>query len=302
MVELDQDIFASGTLAILLNGVPGKTFHSKRGVRQGDPLSSLLFILAADFLQSMINKAKNMGLLQLPIPISSTDDFPILQYADDTLIFLEGDTRQLFFLKLLLNSFTMCIGLKVNFSKSMMVPINVPAGKLEVLTKTFGCSEGSLPFIYLGLPLSISRPRVCEYLPLVDKCAKRLSGLSSFLNQAGRLQMTNVVFSALPTFYMCSLLLPKTIIKQIDKYRKHCLWRGSDINAKNPPKAAWELVCRPKVEGGLGVLDLQKQNKALLTKNLAKFFNKDDIPWVQLVWEKSYKNGKLPSHVKKGSF
>jgi hypothetical protein len=49
--------------------------------------------------------------------------------------------------------------------------------------------------------------------------------------------MTNVVFSALPTFFMCSLALTEDVIKQIDKYRKHCLWRGSDINAKKPPKA-----------------------------------------------------------------
>ena len=37
-------------------------------------------------------------------------------------------------------------------------------------------------------------------------------------------------------------------------------------------------------------------------ENLHKFFNKMDIPWVQLIWEKHYRNGKLPSHIKKGSF
>jgi hypothetical protein len=53
------------------------------------------------------------------------------------------------------------------------------------------------------------------------------------------------------------LALPKTVITQIDKYRKHCLWRGSDINAKTPPKAAWKLVCKPKIEGGLGIIDIE---------------------------------------------
>src|SRR6185312_8171950 len=58
----------------------------------------------------------------------------------------------------------------------------------------------------------------------------------------GRLQVTNSIFSALPMFTMCTLSLHKTVIKQIDKFRKHCLWRGADINDRRPPKAAWELV------------------------------------------------------------
>jgi len=297
-----QNIFSSGTSAVLLNGAIGKTFHCRRGVRQGDPLSPLLFVLAADLLQSMINKGRDLGLLRLPIPMDSTQDFPVVQYADDTLVIMEGDTRQLFFLKALLNSFSLSTGLKINFNKSMMIPINVPEDRLQVLAATFGCVTGSLPFTYLGLPLCISRPTVQDFLPMIRKCEKRLALVSPFLNQAGRLQMVNAVFSALPTFFMCSIVLPKSIIKQIDKYRKHCLWRGSSVNEKGYPKAAWDMVCIPKVEGGLGVLDLEKQNQALLMKNLHKFFNKHDIPWVKLIWEKHYSNGKLPSHTRKGSF
>ena len=82
-----NDIFSSATSAALLNGVLGKTFHCKRGVRQGDPLSPLLFVLAADFLQSMINKARTMGLLNLLVPMEHNQDFPVIQYADDTLMF-----------------------------------------------------------------------------------------------------------------------------------------------------------------------------------------------------------------------
>jgi hypothetical protein len=77
-----------GTSSVLLNGVPGKDFECKRGVRQGDPLSPLLFVLAAELLQCIINKAYQMGLLGLPIPVRDTENFPIIQYADDTLLFL----------------------------------------------------------------------------------------------------------------------------------------------------------------------------------------------------------------------
>jgi hypothetical protein len=159
-----------------------------------------------------------------------------------------------------------------------------------------------MPFTYLGLPLGTTKPQVADFLPLISKCERRLLSTSKFLSQAGRLQMTNVVLSALPTFHLCTFKMHKIVIHQIDKYRKHCLWRGVDINAKTPPKVAWDFVCLPKSEGGLGVLQLEIHNEALLLKNLHKFFNKADIPWVHLIWEKHYRNGRLPNHTLKGSF
>jgi hypothetical protein len=71
------------------------------------------------------------------------------------------------------------------------------------------------------------------------------------------------------------------------------LWRGSDINSRKPPKAAWPLVCIPKEEGGLGVHNLQTQNESLLLKHLDKFFNRTNVPWVHLVWNRYYSDGKL---------
>lgn len=229
-----------------------------------------------------------MRQLNLPIPLQSSTDFPIVQYADDTLIIMEGDARQLFFLKSLLQIFSDSTGLKVNYNKSMMLPINLSEGKLEHLARTFGCSAGSLPFTYLGLPLGLTKPKIQDFLPLVNKCERRLGGISSMLNQAGRLQITNAVLSAMPTYFMCSLEIPKAAIKQIDKYRKHCLWRGSDINGRTQPKAGWKMMSKPKISGGLGIICIETQNKALLMKNLDKFFNHKDIPWVNLVWEKHY--------------
>jgi hypothetical protein len=75
-----------------------------------------------------------------------------------------------------------------------------------------------MPFAYLlGLPLGTTKPKVIDFLPLISKCERRLSSTPIYLSQAGRLQMTNVVFSALPTFNLCTFKMHKTVIKQIDK-------------------------------------------------------------------------------------
>lgn len=95
-------------------------------------------------------------------------------------------------------------------------------------------------------------------------------------------------------FFMCTILIPVTIINEVDKYRRHGLWRGSNINGKKPPQAAWTLACRPKREGGLGVINLRAHNEALLLKNLHKVYNRMDLPWVQLLWNQYYNNGQLP--------
>jgi hypothetical protein len=167
---------------------------------------------------------------------------------------MEDCSEQLRVFKDILNIFTLGTGLAVNFSKSQMVPVIVPQDKLNLLAISFHCATGSLPFTYLGLPLGSTKPRVKDFLPLVSKCEMHMQATSVFLSQEGRLQMTNAVLTALPMYHMCTFLLPKMVIDQIDKYRKHCLWRGLDINARSTPKAAWSMVCLPKTEGGLGYL------------------------------------------------
>lgn len=134
----------------------------------------------------------------------------------DTLIIVEGSSSQLLHLKDLLSEYATSTGLKVNFSKSMLVPINM---EINRTSQTFGCTVGSLPFTYLGLPLGLSKPKIEEFLPLVSRCERRLLSTSTFLSQAGKLQMTNAVFTSIPMFFLCTFLLQKTAIKQVDKYR-----------------------------------------------------------------------------------
>lgn len=178
-------ILSSGSASVLLNGLPGKKFVCKRGVRQGDPLSPMLFVLAAEILQYIINGLKDRNILKLPIP-QPGPDFPIVQYADDTLLIMQADARQRFCLKAVLNTFAASTGLSVNFSKSIIVPINVSEEKMKILAGTLGCQVGSLPFTYLGLPMGTTKPRIEDFSPLLDKVERKLSACSTLLSYSGR--------------------------------------------------------------------------------------------------------------------
>jgi hypothetical protein len=111
-------------------------------------------------------------------------------------------------------------GLRVNYHKSSIYPINVPNQKLELLTNTFQCKIGSLPFAYLGLPMGLRKPNLEAFLPLIQKIEKRLSSTSTFLSQAGRLQMVNAVFHPSPHILHAHTQTPKIgdqAYKQIQK-------------------------------------------------------------------------------------
>ena len=112
-----------------------------------------------------------------------------------------------------------------------------------------------MPFTYLGLPIGTSRPTIYDLMPLVDRIERRLSASSCLLNQGSRLQLLQLVLSSMPIYFLCSLSLPQGILKHIERIERQCLWRG---NTDNPRQslAAWDLVCRPKKHGGLGVTHL----------------------------------------------
>ena len=188
-------ILNSGTSSILLNGVSGKKFKCKRGVRQGDPLSPLLFVQAAELLQYVVNDALLQGYLKLPLA-QPTNDFPIVQYADDTIVIMEVDVNQLIHLKGLLQSFATSTSLLVNYSKSSMIPINVHPERLAILASAFCCAIGSMPFNYLGLPMGTTKPRMEDLTPLMDTMERRLS--SCYYS----------AITPITTYAMCTLKLP----------------------------------------------------------------------------------------------
>jgi hypothetical protein len=92
--------------------------------------------------------------------------------------------------------------------------------------------------------------------------------------------------------FLSTLKLPPGLTKQLDRILRQCLWRRKD-GEPSQSLAAWEMVCKQKMKGGLGVVDFKKQNAALQIKFLDKFYNKRDISWVKLIWHALYQ-GKVP--------
>lgn len=200
------------TTSILLNGVPGKQLHQLRGVRQGDPLSPLLCVLAAELLQCIVNKAYERGLLHLPIPSRDGAGFPIIQYAYDTILIMKASPRELWCLKGLIESFSQSTGLMANYHKSCIIPLNLEPDKAAHLASLFGYQIGTMPFTYLGLPMGSTKPRVEHYGSIMNQTERRLASISCMLTQAGKLQLVNSVISSLPTYAMCTLQVPVVLL------------------------------------------------------------------------------------------
>lgn len=194
-------------------------------------------------------------------------------------------------MKNILTDYATSIGLRINFHKSTLIPINTTPDLGQNIAKIFGCVVGSMPFTYLGLPLGTTRPTVQDLMLLVYHAERSIPTSMSIMSKAGKLSLLNSLITSLIIYTMGTLKLPPKVLEQLDKIRRHCLWiKKTNQGEKSNSLAAWDLVCRPKQSGGLGVINLQVQNDALLLKFLHKFYNKHDIPWVQLLWDTYYTN------------
>jgi hypothetical protein len=109
--------------------------------------------------------------------------FSIIQYADDIIIFLKASQKEL----ALLESFAQSTGLRVNYAKNGMVPINLSPEKAEIMAGVLGCRIQSMPFNYLGLPMGSTKPRVEHFAPLMSRVERQLTSISSMLTYASKL-------------------------------------------------------------------------------------------------------------------
>ncbi|WVZ53449.1 hypothetical protein U9M48_004389 [Paspalum notatum var. saurae] len=116
--------------------------QAKKGLRQGDPLSPILFNIMVDMLAVIISRAKNNGQVKGVIPHLVEGGLSILQYADDTVIFLDHDLDQAKHMEMILCLFKQLSGLKINFYKSEIFYFGQTKEHATLYADLFGCKLG----------------------------------------------------------------------------------------------------------------------------------------------------------------
>ncbi|KAL0294830.1 UNVERIFIED_CONTAM: hypothetical protein Sangu_3209600 [Sesamum angustifolium] len=230
-------------------------------------MSPFLFVLVMEVLQLMMQqlidqnggfsfhwRCKELGLFQLC-------------FADDLLLFCKADVASIQVFRRGLEEFANLSGLHANPQKSQLIISRSAQEEREHLIAALQFQEGHLPLRYLGLPLLASRLSISDCHPLLLKVDSRIKGWDSIqLSFAGRLQLIKSVLMSLNVYWAMAFILPKGVIREVEKRMRHFLWKGN--STVGYPKVAWSTVCRPKEEGGLGIRDILALNKALMCRHL----------------------------------
>jgi len=287
-----------GNVGIKINDQMGPFFQTQKGLRQGDPLSPVLFNLVVDMLSILIARAKVNGQVSGVVPHLVEDGLSILQYADDTIIFMGHDIEQATNMKLILCMFEQLSGLKINFHKSEIFCFGKAKEEENLYTQLFGCELGSYPCQYLGLPKHYKKLNNTDWKNIEERFEKKLScWKGKMLSVGGRLVLINSILSNLPMFMLSFFEIPKGVLKKLEYFRSRFFWQN-DQHKKKYRLVRWPIICQPKEQGGLGTQNLEIQNKCLLSKWLFKLLNEDGI-WQELIRNKYIKNKTLSQVTKK---
>jgi hypothetical protein len=209
-----------GTVGIKVNDDIGHYFRTHKGLRQGDPLSPILFNLIADMLAILIARAKEDGQVDGLIPHLVDGGVSILQYADDTIIFMQHDLQKALNMKLVLCIFEQLSGLKINFHKSELFCFGKARDEEEEYRNIFGCEVGTFPFRYLGIPIHFRKLKNGEWKPVEDRFEKKLANwIGKMLSYGDHLVLINSVLTSLPMFMLSFFEIPKGVRKRLDFFR-----------------------------------------------------------------------------------
>ena len=109
-----------------------------------------------------------------------------------------------------------------------------------------------LPFKYLGVPLSTKKMSVMQWYPFIDRILARINSWTTRkLSYAGRTQLVQTVLFSIQSYWAQLFIFPAKIIKLIESLCR------SNGHVTKKALIAWERVCSPKNEGGMGLINMK---------------------------------------------
>ncbi|WVZ95115.1 hypothetical protein U9M48_040917, partial [Paspalum notatum var. saurae] len=276
---------ATSTSQVLLNGIPGQPIAHGKGLRQGDPFSPLLFVLAIDPLQRLLHLATEAGILSRVTKAKLRLRTSL--YVDDAIIFIKPKKEELESLAALLHLFGEATGLRTNIQKSSVVPIKCEGLNLDEILAGFPASRTNFPIRYLGIPLTVARlkkgSKKVDFQYMIDKARNKLTSWQGRnLTMAGRIVLVKSVLSSQPVHTLSILNVPKEVLEEFDKVRRCFLWAGNENLTGGKCKVNWPTVSRPQDLGGLGILDIHRFARALRLRWLWRQWEDPNAPWAGL--------------------
>ncbi|XP_057803173.1 uncharacterized protein LOC131018471 [Salvia miltiorrhiza] len=246
----------SSTANVLINGSPSGEFQLERGLRQGDPLSPFLYLIVAEGLSLLTERAVKEKLLE-PVEIG-VEKIKVshLQYADDTMFVASGKVSHAWAFKSILTLLEKLSGLSVNFEKSSLFGIGIPSPICLQLASVIGCKLDSLPTKYLGIRIGSRLNRASEWSFVEEKIKQKIIKWNNRkLSMAGRSTLIRSILTSIPIYHLSFSIFPKKVLRNLQSLLK----------------------------GGLGFIDLERFNKALMLKWLWRFLNERDSLWVRVM-------------------
>ena len=200
----------TSTFAVLLNGQSqGGWIHPQRGIRQGSPLASLVFILVVDALEVCTLQVCLRGALTGFQSASLPKGITLLQYADGTTFFIQGSMAAAQTLLTMMDIFSDFFGLRLNQAKSTFVGFGVSEKEMSGCSQILATPIGVLPIRHLGVPLVDRRLRIQDSQPVFKKVETRLGCWQErLLSRGGHLILLKAVLAAIPIYYMSIFTMP----------------------------------------------------------------------------------------------
>uniref|UniRef100_A0A0V0HIZ2 Putative ovule protein n=1 Tax=Solanum chacoense TaxID=4108 RepID=A0A0V0HIZ2_SOLCH len=134
------------------------------------------------------------------------------------------------------------------------------------MRRLIGIRQGNFPFLYLGCPVFYGRKVASYFEDLVRKIARRiLTWYNRFLSFGGKFVLINDVLQSMPVFLLSAMNPPQKVMEQIHQIFAKFFW-GNLGGIRGKHWIAWDEMCLPKNEGGLGFRSIKDINKALICK------------------------------------